>query len=233
MKLKINAKCNLLSCIKLGACCLFLFTFIANSQAQGTFKFHVGPAFATGDFGDDDASDEDSGGAGVGINVGVDYLYPLSESGLSFFGGLDVSYNGLKGEYRDDIEDNFQGVDIKFFNYINVPVSAGLLYEVAAADNFSLFANAGLAFNFLKVTNLKLEQGNEEVELSYGLSNKLGFKFGAGVVLNEKTTIAVNVFNIGEHDLDVEREATGQQDQNIDGEQKITFVTLTVGFLIN
>ena len=99
--------------------------------------------------------------------------------------------------------------------------------------NISLFGNAGLAYNFLKVTDFKLESGNSEVEFSYGLTNNLGFKFGAGLILNEKTTIGVNVFNLGEHDLDIERDASGQEEQTIDGEQNISFVTLTIGFSIN
>lgn len=231
--MKMKANLNVYRLIRLSICCFCLTVFNSKMVAQGTFKFHVGPSFATSDFGDDDVSDDDAGGAGIGINAGLDYLYPLTETGLSLFGGLDVSFNGLKGEYKEDIEDQVGNVDVTFFNYINVPISGGLYYEFKPGGNIDLFGNAGLAYNFLKVTNFKLEDGNSEVEFNYGLTNNLGFRLGAGLILNEKTTFAVQVYNLGEHDLDIEREATGQQEQNIDGEQNVSFVTLTIGFRLN
>ena len=229
--MKLKTECTNLFKLSCLTVCLFVFT--TTLSAQGSFKFHVGPSFATSDFGDDDTGDDDAGGAGIGINAGLEYFYPITETGLSLFGGLDVSFNGLKNEYKEDIEDQVGNVDVTFFNYFNIPLSGGLYYQFDPGGNVSLFGNAGLAYNLLKVTNFKLEDGNSEVEFSYGLSNNLGIKFGAGIIINEKTTIAVNVFNLGDHDLDIEREATGQQDQTIDGEQKINFVTLTVGFALN
>ena len=234
LKIIIMKRTKRIQLLQLAAGCLCLLVFVTDSMAQGDFKFHVGPSFPTSDFGDDDTGDDDAGGAGIGINAGIDYLYPLSEAGLYIIGALDVSFNGLKSEYKEDIEDQVgNDVDVTFFNYINIPVSAGLHYQFNPGGNIDLFGNAGLAFNFLKVTNFKLESGNSEVDFSYGLTNSLGFKLSAGLILNQRTTIAVNVFNLGDHDLDIERDATGQEDQTIDGEQKVNFVSLTIGFALN
>ena len=232
MKLRTDSSISIIDLIQWCLCC-GLFLSAVSLSGQGAFKFHVGPSFATSDFGDDNVNDDDAGGAGIGINAGLDYLYPLTDNGLYLLGGLDISFNPLKGEYKEDIEDQFGNADVTFFNYINVPVSAGLYYQFSPSEQVALFGNAGLAFNFLKITNFKIENENSEVDLSYGLTNNLGVKLGAGLILNGKTTLAVNVYNLGEHDLDIEREATGQQDRTIDGEQKISFVTLTVGFSLN
>ena len=85
--MKLTIKCNfqMIDLIKLGVFSVCFFNFAVTTFAQGAFKFHVGPSFATADFGDDDAGDDDAGGAGIGLNAGLDYLYPLTETGLYLY----------------------------------------------------------------------------------------------------------------------------------------------------
>src|SRR5690349_15323623 len=106
-----------------------------NAYSQSSFSLHAGPAFPVGDFGDDDVNDEDSGGAGIGINLGGKYLYSLNDKGLGLYVDVGFNFNALKKSVKDDTKealDDYIGMDadIKFYKYINVPLTAGLSYSV-------------------------------------------------------------------------------------------------------
>lgn len=194
---------------------------------------HFGPSFPVSDFGSDNIFDEDAGGAAVGFNIGLKYTYPLNDKGLGLFGGIDFNYNGLKKDFKDDVEDLVESlygnVDIKFSKYINIPVTAGLHYAYQADDKIGVFANAGLAINFLKMTNMELkadgQKSTQKMDLAYGI----GFKIGGGILINKKTSISVDYFGLGKHDMDGEVESGGSS-QDIDGELKVDLLTLTLGF---
>src|SRR5688572_12040620 len=107
-----------------------LFLFLSfNSYSQGNLSVHFGPALPSGDFGDDDVYDDDSGLAGMGLNFGLKYVHPLSDNGLGLFGGIDLLFNPFSKDAKDDIEEEFfDEADITFPKYINIPISAGLHY---------------------------------------------------------------------------------------------------------
>jgi len=65
--------------------------FTAKTYSQGYVSIHFGPSSPVSDFASDDIDDENAGGAAVGINLGLQYIYPLSESGLGIFGGIDFN----------------------------------------------------------------------------------------------------------------------------------------------
>jgi hypothetical protein len=152
---------------------------------------------------------------------------------LGLFGGIDFNYNGLKKDFKDDVEDLVESlygnVDIKFSKYINIPVTAGLHYAYQADDKIGVFANAGLAINFLKMTNMELkadgQKSTQKMDLAYGI----GFKIGGGILINKKTSISVDYFGLGKHNMDGKVESGGSS-QDIDGELKIDLLTLTLGF---
>lgn len=78
---------------KIIALLLLSICYTAKTYSQGNVTIHFGPSFPVSDFASDDIDDEDAGGAAVGINFGLQYIYPLSESGLGLFGGIDFNYN--------------------------------------------------------------------------------------------------------------------------------------------
>lgn len=220
--------------LKIFAFVLLSVSLTTNSYSQGSFSLHFGPSFPVSEFADDDIGDEDAGGATVGFNIGLQYIYPLTESGLGMFGGIDFNYNGLKKDYKDDVEDfyEFLGIydaDIKFFKYINVPFTAGLIYTYQADDKIGVFANAGLAVNFLKITEMEVKANGQTVTTEMDVANSIGLKIGGGILINKKTSISIDYLGLGKHDIDGKIKTTGYS-EDIDGEGKIDLLTLTIGF---
>lgn len=204
-----------------------------NLYSQGSFSLHAGPSFPISDFGDDDMDDEDAGGAGVGLNIGGKYVYKLNDKGLGLYFGADFIYNGLKSSVKDDIEDEFENmgldVDITYYKYINVPITAGLNYTYKANEQISLFADLGIGADFLKITNYKMEADNEEVELNFDLSTQLAYKFGGGLLIQDKYSIGLNYYGLGKHDVKGEMKYNGDSEDIEDLELKVDVLTLTFG----
>jgi opacity protein-like surface antigen len=231
---KLNVKLLEMKFLKIVAFVLFSVLFVTNTYSQGNFSIHFGPSIPVMDFAADDLDDEDAGGAAVGLNVGLKYVYPLSESGLGFFGGIDFNYNSLKKEVKDDMEEMYEmmgisNLDIKYFKYINVPITAGLNYDYQVDEKTSVFANAGLGLNIFKMTDAQLEGNGQTVTTEMDVSTNIGFRIGGGFLINKKTSIAINYYGLGEHDLDGEVKSSGYS-EDLDGKAKIDFVTLTLGF---
>jgi opacity protein-like surface antigen len=213
---------------------LLSLTLITKTYSQGNVSIHFGPSFPVSDFASDDIDDEDAGGAAVGLNVGLQYIYPLSESGLGLFCGIDMNYNGLKKDVKDDVEELYEAMginnpDIKYYKYINIPLTAGLNYTYQADDKIGVFANAGLAVNFMKITDMELKANGQTVTTEMDLANSIGFKIGGGILINQKTSISIDYLALGEHDIEGEVKTTGYS-EDIDGEGKVDLLTLTLGF---
>jgi len=202
---------------------------------KGSFSFHFGPTFPMEEFSDDDVDNDDALGAAVGLGAGVEYIYPLNESGLGVFVGLDVNYNWLKSDVRDDIEDMFGDLvdedEITFNKYFNIPLSAGLNYTLKADEKLSIYGNFGLVANFLKITNFTVEFDDEEIVTEYDLSTNIGVKLGGGVIINDKTYISLNYFGLGKHKIKATTDDPfNGNDIEVDWKSKINYLTLTVGF---
>lgn len=202
-----------------------------NVYSQSGFSIHAGPSFPLSDFGDDDMEDDDSGLAGVGLSLGGKYLYQLNDKGLGLSFGADFNLNGLKSDVKDDIEDELSDsdADIKFSKYINVPVIAGLNYSYKTNDQISLFGDFGIGADFLKVTDMTIEEDNEEGVLSYKLSTQFAYKIGGGLVVNDKFIIGLHYNGLGEHNLKGEYKYDGESEDMEDRELKVSLLTLTFG----
>jgi len=208
-----------------GLMCLFLIT--SSAFSQGDIYIHFGPSFPMEDFADEEE-------AGVGLGLGFQYTYPITESGLGMFIGIDFAYNGLNQDMKEDIEEEtgLDDDDITFSKFLNFPVSAGLNYTLNADSNIALIANAGLTGNFLKITDLVFETPTGDVTVKYDLSSGFGYKLGAGVLINKKTSIEINYFGLGDYDIDAEGEIPGEAMQEFEAETEIDILLITIGFLL-
>ena len=215
---------------------LFFLAFIPfTSYSQGELRFQVGATFPTGDFGDDNIlADADAGGAGIGLGIGLQYLHPLSVDGLSLFGSVNINHFELKKDVKDDLESQAQnGVDVNFGRYFSIPVTGGLTYQFEIEGDLALFLHFGLSLNFLKSTSTVYEANNAEVSFNYDVSSTVGVKIGGGMFLNENLFVEVNYYGLGEHDVDGEIEQTGAQDTRFDGDLRLSYFTLSLGFIVN
>lgn len=208
-----------------------------NTTKDGTWIFHIGGVFPSADFSDDDLDNDDSLGAGVGLGINFEYLYPINENGLNLFFGLGFNYNGLKNDWKDEIEDIYEANgldgDVNFGNIFTAPVSGGLNYTYEIDDNLALFGNFGLVYNFLYYTDVTYEDSNFESTESSGLAGNLGFKFGGGIRLKNKTYISLHLLNAGQTEIEREIEVRGNdisEDDSFEFEPNIQYLTLTIGF---
>lgn len=219
---------------------LILFVLIFFGAVNGfaqNFSIHGGVGMPIGDFADDNGFLEDNGdggGAAIGFNIGAKYTHPLSENGVGLFVGLDICYNGLASDVKDELDDWIGDADVTYSKYINVPISAGVSYKSQSSGNIAFIGNAGLAINFMKVTDLEaaVDDLDETISIGFDLANSIGFKFGGGVLLNDKTSIEITYFALGEHDLSGSVNPEEYEDYvgEIEKDQKVDLVTITIGF---
>ena len=209
-------------------------SFAQEANEKGSFSMHAGLSLPMDDFGDDDIDDEDSGLAGTGINIGIEYVYKLNENSLGLFVGLDLFRNGINGDSKDDLEDELENligsqVDIEFPVYYNIPISAGLVYNYKVDEKIALFAKGGLVFNSLITTDMSLKLSGEEIVVENDLATSFGFKFGTGVTFSENWSIEIDYLGLGEHDIDSESKCCGET-ENSSSDLKVGIVSVTLGY---
>lgn len=223
---------------------LFLVTLNVSVMlnAQNGFTIHLGPSVPMSDFGSSDARDFDSHGTGVGFSIGCQYVYPLSESGLGLFGGLDFSYNGISKKYKEEVWNYMEelGVDpedewgySKYYNYLNMPISAGISFAANSEGKIEWFSNIGLTANFLKTTEAAGEFYGYEFSTDFKLAYSIGFRFGCGVLINDRISIALKYLGLGEHNLKATSIYTDLPDEPpVENETEIDvdILTFTLGF---
>lgn len=184
--------------------------FTLNAQTKS--ELQIGLAVPQGDFADDkkDAIYHGDGVAGTGFYLGYKLLSPLSTDGLYWTFNAGIMYNDLQSDFKDDWEDKMDPDDYSLPKYLNVPILAGLQYEKTISDGLNLFGEAGVGLNILKITNLSYEidyyEYYKEYLRTFKPSVKLGFKIGAGIVLQEKYTISLNYLGLGSHKVKYETE---------------------------
>lgn len=219
---------------KIIVCILLSLCLTSKIYSQDGFSVHLGPSFPLSAFASDDIDNDNAGGAAVGLNLGVKYVYPLTTSGLGIFGGIDFNYNGLKKDIKDDIEAAYESLgianpDVKYYKYMNIPVTAGLNYAFQPEDKIGVFANAGLALNFMKITDMELKALGQTITTEMDLTTALGLKIGGGVILKKNILLSIDYIGLVNHDLEGKIKV-GSNSQDIDGEQKFSVLTLTAGF---
>lgn len=199
-------------------CLLFAIIFtgcVFTLNAQTKSELQIGLAMPQGDFADDNeihAIFDGSGVAGTGFYLGYKLLAPLNADGLYGTFNIGMMYNDLQSDFKDDLEEDLEedneDADFSLPKYLNVPVFAGLQYEKSLSDGLKLYGEAGVGLNVLKLTNLSLTEEDDyyDYELTYKFdpSVKLGYKIGAGIVIQDKYTIALNYMGLGSHKVKYE-----------------------------
>ncbi len=202
---------------------IFLASGVFTLNAQTKSELQIGLAMPQGDFADDDEDDaifDGSGVASTGLYVGYKLLSPLKTDGLFWTLNAGIMYNDLQSDFKDDLEDEMDDADdFSLPKYLNVPILAGLQYEKSLSDGFKLYGEAGLGLNILKLTNLSASEEDYEYSMTFKPSVKLGYKIGAGIVLQDKYTISLNYLGLGSHKVKYESEVEYDGDRERDDDK--------------
>jgi len=206
---------------------IFLLFIALNSYSQDKFSFQGGLSVPMSEF-----ADQDMGGATIGCTVGAYYVCPILKSDIGLFGGIDVFYNRLQGDVKDRIETEYNVANlddqrVRFPSYLNFPISGGINYETSINDNISLFANMGVTVNFFKITDLVIGEGGYDTERIYFIPEKVGYKMGGGVLINNRSSISINYLALGDHHGDGLSEF-GEFEYS----QKVDILSITYGIII-
>lgn len=211
--------------------------FSVNSYSQGNFLLHFGVSFPESDFGDDNISKAGAGGARTGFDVGLKYLYPITNSGLNLFVGGHFIYNGLQNDAKETIENNLEQLygrcDIRYYQFINLPLIAGLNYtHLPKGGDIGFFGELGLGIDFMKITRLDVEADNYAFDETFYLSTDLAVKLGGGIIFQDRYSLGLHYLMLGRHKVEGKRDLIGASYEFSYPDQDVSMLTFTLGIKI-
>lgn len=148
------------------------------------------------------------------------------------FSGIDFNINGLTNNMKNNIKAQFfiDNANITYHKYLNIPVSIGINYNLKANNKISLFGNASMTSNFLKITDFLIEIDSNIISKKFDLATNFGYKLGCGILINKKIILEINYNSLGKHEVEGELEVLGEAVEIEAIELKLDFLTLTAGF---
>ena len=179
--------------------------FSAAASAQDGLTVRVGGTFPVGAFGSGESIDialsdptSEFGGAATGVNAGIKYQLGILGN-LGVFASADVFYNGLKGDLKEDIQKLDD--DAKLPTYMNIPVMAGVNYELLDIAGACLWVEAGLGVNFRNISSMENDMeilGSEfETGTSYKMATTFAWEAGVGVSVADKVSLGLHYYAFG------------------------------------
>jgi hypothetical protein len=192
----------------------------SNSFSQGNLTINLGASIPISEYSET---------IGIGAGLGLQYIYPLSDNGLGIFVGIESIYNGLKESITKEIQDINQDINFRWQKILNFPLSTGLNYNHRLNEKFTLFANGGLTFTILKLTDQVVTSPNDKSTIKTNLTSSFGVKFGVGIEFKEKITLSLNYLGFNKYDLHKKAEYSGTT-KYFDSKLKVDMGTLCLGY---
>ncbi|MDD2277587.1 MAG: hypothetical protein PHD06_03905 [Bacteroidales bacterium] len=180
-----------------------------SSFAQTRISVSIGAANPLNSFGSVDSTDAHSNGAAMGAVIGVKVSHQFKESKFSMYGSLDLIYNGLSKGRKEKLDKLYSGIfgssiSYVYEQYLNFPVALGIIYSHEINESVSLMGNVGLAYNFSRITEGGIKTGiGYPYRAEYGWSSSAGYKVGGGILFNNKVSLSLDYFNLGENSFSV------------------------------
>ncbi len=200
---------------------------VANAQTT----FSIGGAFPVGDFAAKSSvtnalmgTTGATGGAATGLSAGLKYQADLPIFGLSVMGTVDMMWNKLSEEVLHGTDDK----GVTYPSYLNVPLMAGLNYELPLTLFLSIYAEAGIGCNTRFITKMKSDALNTTV--SYDPAFSMAYQFGAGIKIG-RVVLGANYYCLGASSVkgDISSSVVNNKDMTF-GEVNPGLVTLRMGF---
>ena len=203
-------------------------TIFTKGYSQNEFSVHAGPAIPTSDFANDDVNRDDTGGAALGFDVGIDFKHTLSSKGIFLFASADYMNNGLTSKAKNEFNDGVS--DITFLKYTNIPIIAGLGLELRTSKSVHTFASIGAGVNFLNISDMVFKRNGLSATTFFDQSNELAYKLSAGFIIKKRVTLSINSINLGTHEI-LSRMVAPNGDKTTEKSPplKVSMLTLTVG----
>jgi hypothetical protein len=213
----------------------FLIVSYSNIYSQGYLSTHLGAAIPVFNFGNASLDQSGAGGAGVGIDIGAKYTYPIRKDGPNIFVEADIICNGLKKDFKIDLKlllNNVYGAgsNIKYFSYLNVPIIAGVNYKFLSKKDFDFFGELGIGINLFKKMRLKVESGEIKYKEHYDLSTKMAIKAGVGAIYKNKYSLGINYLILGKQQVKGEQSMYGTSIKFENEDQKVGVLAFTLGY---
>jgi hypothetical protein len=197
---------------------VFIIFTLIQLNAQNSYKYlffepHIGLSTPLGSFAanNEEALFEGVGFAANGYNIGLEIIRPLNYTGVSMFLGIDFIINGLQKEWREDwkekVDEEFNNTssDLKFLNYLNIPVVAGLRYELPLTYELNLFGEVGAGFNYSKITKMSVtnysDGSNYEGTATVKPMAKLCYTLGIGATYRNRYSVCLNYKQLGSYKM--------------------------------
>jgi|GEM_PF-2679757 len=208
-----------------------------SQETENQWMLNIGVSFPTGEFASEGNDIENNLSANIGGGINLQYNYFINKN-IGAFAGIGANYNGIKMDFKKKYESyEIMNSDITTPKYLNFPISVGVIGKTNSNKQVSLYGNAGVILNFIKITNYKIDVSDVDYEtiLIYKLANSVGFKVGGGLILNEKYSIALNYINAGNARIKYEWDTSNWSGSTPfpDGtmESNIGYLTLGLGYL--
>ncbi|MCU4155564.1 hypothetical protein J1N10_06220 [Carboxylicivirga sp. A043] len=214
---------------------LTILTLSLSSFAQSHFKIQAGAAVPLAKFAKFDNGAEGNGAAVTGFSLGLQYNYDIPQSRLGTFIGADIHYNGLQDEYKKNFEqfkpfypDTYYA---QFSKYINIPLSAGLIYTKGFGHSWGVTSEAGLVYNIFKITDTKFKYDTHAFYRETDLATNLGFRLGLGLTWHQRYYVSLNYFGLGQHEISGHFTADGEAGE-FEAKQTVDLLAISLGFRI-
>lgn len=210
---------------------------ISKTYSQGYLSVHAGPSIPLLEFAEDYESwSYNDGGAATGYTAGLQYVYQFTKCGLGVFTEIDFIHNGLTKEYKQQFEEDVnwqkrEDTDFKLHKYINLPIIFGLNYTLTN-NNIGVFADAGFAINFLKLTDAKVRIEQSTYHEQMKPTANIGFLVGGGILIKKKASVSVHYLALGNHqiDSDITYNTISPPHLRFPSELKVDILTVTLGY---
>lgn len=200
------------------------------AQAVTGLTAYGGAALPTGPFAGSDS--EDAGLATAGYAFGLDLGIPLAwVPGLSVHSTLGAVTFGVE---QDVFDDTFgTGIDVDVGRYWGGLALSGLRFGGVAARGLTLHATGQAGLVMFRAPDAAVSVAGQRAEMVSYWTPVLGACLGAGARLGDRIDVDARYFSLGSPSLEGQIRMSGLPDQDIEAEQPVAWLQLTLGLRVH
>ncbi len=184
---------------------VLILCFSISTYSQRNMSFHAGLAVPLCNWGYEPAVNASlTGGQKNGLNLGIQYAYPIKLKGIALSIGLDYFYNPVNSEVTNRITDILSHMSKKTlsisnsYKYHSFPLLVGLNYSLNIYRSIDWYVDAGIGLNFLKISDMSvLENNTVFLKYTFDWSTREAYSLGSGVALKNRYVLGISYYGLG------------------------------------